>query len=333
MKNTKNKYHDKTLQNLIQRVKEHHLLSDNDELYDEKKHRNWDMVNLSIEDNEPVTFSIIEYKLNNGKNVYAISDKEGYVASPPENLLISTSIYSEPLLIENKYDNIKAYLIIAGIILLIIFSYIAAPLGLYLRDLNDPIRKASIRAGEEFNAARVLLKKDWAAQQRALDHIYIYTNDTDVLETSIEPNLKFYNNSYAPNFVNLQGEADDIKDFLQNKDKLGYNIKLKTDSGSFTLINTGNKSKAKDFILVGIFYYDKKTIEHLRKRIESRPNKPTYKFYFASFKTDIGEQAFEENITPFLELFLKNQDTFECCEVRKIPLKKVELDFPVPSSE
>jgi len=90
---------------------------------------------------------------------------------------------------------------------------------------EDPLIAAHKKAAIEYNAVLMLYKKNRDSIQKNNRQLYVYTNDTTQLKTTLEPNIDLYTNPYAPSYSNVQSKTAALTEFLNDK-SLGYDIIL-----------------------------------------------------------------------------------------------------------
>ncbi len=293
-------------------------------MYDPTIHLGWQLLQITSEDDQPIKLSVFEYALNDDSVIYTVSDENGYVYSPPEDQLKGTTIDQEPISFKNKF---KSYAMI-GLVLFVTFGgFFAKPIGLYFRDLNDPLRNAAERAAESFNEAREELLLDWQEEETKLGKIYIITNDTATdLQVTLSPNFEIYENEAMIGYVQVQSNADQINQFLARKDTAGYDLELHIGEKSIHLMNLNKLAEEKRYIVQHRFYHAEKTIEALTETIEKKALRK-FSYPYKSKQEQLDDLSEEQQAKIiFTETELTNQKIED--NLRLLMGPRIRLDDP-----
>ncbi len=113
--------------------------------------------------------------------------------------------------------------------------------------------------------------------------IYIYTNDTSINEGTFYPDLNYdVFNDYGRIRPLIQKSKDVIEAvdyFIDNKDSLGFNVKLESKNSKFKMMNINNLDEKLEFKVFSSYYYSNDQIEHLKEYAENNrvTSSPAYR--------------------------------------------------------
>lgn len=112
------------------------------------------------------------------------------------------------------------------------------------------------------------------------NEIYVYTNDTiNEIEATLEANIEYKQplNLMGTFIEDNKNRINDISNFINNKDSLGYRIIATNayDNQEFELMNTNDYDRNYKYKVTYFYYYDDETKERLKSYINDRPSKLT----------------------------------------------------------
>ena len=210
------------------------------------------------------------------------------------------------------------YLVFGSIIILAILTLFGGPIIKYIKarqyqnDL-DRIHYGGTRseANKSIDKYNERIKKLQTMKDSVINtrkEILIFTNDTSSLKGIVEANINynvFEESSLGnPLITRNNGIIEEIDNFIIDEDNLGYNIFLKNKNTDFQIKNLTNIDEETKYKVMYTFYYDKKTKEYLRDKINNK-KKSQFPFLSKSKKeqlADLEEEHFLKTVITESEL-------------------------------
>lgn len=219
---------------------------------------------------------------------------------------------------QNK-DNIKYLLlktaIIGGVILFYLFQWFGPGI---IQNYKQNKEFQNIHYGgdesevnesiDNYNKAVMELRRYTDSVISKNPSLFIYTNDTSNVEAIIKPNLNYdvFDSYDFQTVISKNTEiTNELNNFLDNRDSLGYKVILTTSKTNFFIKNIVNTKQETSYITYSSYYYNQKEKEQLANLINTRKN---YISVFKSKEQKISElDSLQSGKIIFSETELQNK--------------------------